>query len=137
MINHNLFPDDGQHKFLIGGYTEDHLRKNMQFVPSWVPEEYFEFFRDYFGYMMDGIEIFGPGPTSEYDNELEEYVTFFYDSFPDVDNVFPIGYMDEDSWVIYKNVGGTVQCGLFDFENGDWFGGAPYANFEQFTNSLA
>lgn len=87
---------------------------------------------------MGGVEIFGPGPTSEFHNELEEYFQLFNRSHPEYEDFFPIGFMDEDCWVVYRRLeSGEVQCGLYDFENGGWFAGAPFSTFEEFTDSLA
>lgn len=138
MIDHNDYPDDLRHHFIRGGYSEQHLKEYMSFVPDWIPAEYRSFFSEYYGYEINGIELSTPGPAFGQDNELKELNDEFGSLYSQVDDFFAIGYIDGDSWVVYRRTDdGSVECGRYDFQDEEWYGGAPFSSLDEFTRSIS
>ncbi|HIW92154.1 MAG TPA: hypothetical protein H9870_10895 [Candidatus Corynebacterium avicola] len=111
MVNHKDYPDDLRHKFIQGGYSEEHLDEYLGFVPDWVPAEYRHFFSGYYGYRINGIELATPGPAYNQDNELKALNEDFRSLYNQVDEFFAIGYIDGHSWVVYKKTDdGSIEA---------------------------
>jgi hypothetical protein len=137
MIDISLFPQDDQHRFLVGGYSEEELTENMSFIPDWVPGELRDFFTRYFTCEIHGVRLSTPGPAMFKDNVLREDRERFCGSYPGKAGFFPIAYLNGDSWVVYRKYpDGTVGCGRYDFSDNDWYGGAPFPTLEEFLLSL-
>ncbi|MGV0869470.1 hypothetical protein [Corynebacterium kalidii] len=138
MIDHREFPSDSRHVLYVGGYTAEHLSLYMSEAPPWVPEEYRNFFSRYYGFEINGLEIATPDPALDRKNELNHYIDLFYSTFDEVDAIFPIGYIDADSWIVYAKLDdGSIGCDRYNASDRAWYGGAPYTSLESFVRSIA
>ncbi|MDO5098747.1 MAG: hypothetical protein Q4D85_08300 [Corynebacterium sp.] len=136
MINHeDFFGFDGS-DFELGGLSPELLAEGFAFAPDWLPQDFKDFFLDYYSWTVNGTEILPPAPAVVWDNAQEENFNDFREWYPGREDFYPIAKLNGASYLVFhRKSDGQVECGYYDFTDEAWWGG-PYESFEKWAYAL-
>lgn len=138
MIDLSKFSKEAADQFFGDGFPEEQLQKEMSCVPNWIPQQFWDLWRQFSDVTIGSTMFLSPAPYGAYINAIEGFSSQFKEySLGGPQNVFPVAYSDAVEWGIFeKRSDGTVVCGMYDFESDEYFRG-PFDSFEEWIYSYA
>ena len=128
---------DKLRSYLFGrGLDEEELDYLHSVIPGWVPEEYFDFWKQYEEFSPPSLIFFTPAPYGVYENAFEGFLNDFRGTeFVGSDRFFPVAYDDGFVWGVFEcQPNGSVVCGMYDLQGGEYVEG-PFNTFEEWVCS--
>ena len=123
--------------YLYGhGLSKSELSQLKSVAPSWIPEQYFQFWKHYTAFSPPSLVFFTPAPYGVYENAFEGFLEDFRSvDLVDSKRFFPVAYDDGFVWGVFEQKpNGSVICGMYDFQEKDYVEG-PFKTFEQWVYS--
>ncbi|WP_257161950.1 hypothetical protein [Corynebacterium cystitidis] len=141
MIDESLFDNTEGVELTKHALPKADVDEAMRNVPSWVPDEYREFFDHFCDFIAPGFVLFSPVYPPAYFYNIDTGYKTFQETLEvlgfDPERWFPVGHFDGFSYAVYHlNDDGTMEFGAYDFTDQDYFEG-PFGSFVEWMEAQA